>query len=69
MNMNVEINGQSHQIPETCTLEKLLELHAIEAGSGLGLAVNQRVIAQQQWSQTRLKDGDRVLIIRPFQGG
>ncbi len=36
---------------------------------GIALALNGAVVPRARWSQHTLKEGDRVELVRPLQGG
>jgi sulfur carrier protein len=65
------LNGQPVPLPSPSTLDVLLG--ALPLGSvamvGVAVAVNYEVIPRSQWSQTKLRPGDRVELIRAVQGG
>ncbi len=65
------LNGQPTPLPIPSTLDVLLHtLSTAPSGAvGVAVAVNQEVIPRSQWSQTALKPGDRVELIRAVQGG
>lgn len=65
---SVDVNGQVRELAPQCTLSDLvadLEL----AGQPLALAVNRAVVPRQRWSEHRLRDGDKVDIVRAIGGG
>ncbi|MCW9706961.1 sulfur carrier protein ThiS [Fodinibius salsisoli] len=67
--MDIKLNGNSTQTNAQTVKELLKETgQDLEAG-GMAVAVNESVVAKEQWSARRLEEGDRVEVIRATQGG
>ncbi|OGH03637.1 MAG: thiamine biosynthesis protein ThiS [Candidatus Lambdaproteobacteria bacterium RIFOXYD1_FULL_56_27] len=52
--------------------ENLFEFLALQGAcerKGIAVAVNEEVIAKEDWLQFALQPGDQILIIQPTQGG
>lgn len=64
----VEVNGKPCQVPPGQTLAGLLEQLGL-TGQGMALAVNREVVPRQQWPQWRLREQDRIDIVRAIGGG
>lgn len=64
--MNIYVNDEETQVAADSTLQSFLS--SVAAGN-LAVAVNETVIAQDQWSGYTLQENDRVLLIAPVQGG
>ena len=65
--MKITVNGDSHEVSGR-TLEAVL----IELGYGeakVATAVNEAFVPAASRAQTELKDGDRLEIVAPRQGG
>jgi sulfur carrier protein len=65
--MKITVNGDSHEV-SGMTLEAVL----IELGYGeakVATAVNEAFVPAASRAQTELKDGDRLEIVAPRQGG
>ena len=67
--MNIIINQQSRDIPDQCTLEQLLSQVLGIPVAGLAVAVDQTVIPSTDWPAYRLREADKVMLIRATQGG
>lgn len=67
--VEVFINQQKFQLPETGTLAGVLPLLHIQQADGVAIAVNEVVISRGEWEECVLKNGDRVFVIRATQGG
>ena len=67
--MRVYVNDEDIEIEEGATVSSLLGKMALEARSGVAVAVNDEVISRSDWSRQSLAVGDRVLLIAPIQGG
>jgi len=67
--MKLIVNGEQINTEEE-TLEKLLRVFDLKGSEkGVAVAVNDTVVAREQWSAYRLNAKDRVEIIRATQGG
>lgn len=67
--IEVSINQQTFQLPETGTLADVLPLLHIQQADGVAIAVNQVVVSRGEWEQYALRAGDSVFVIRATQGG
>jgi len=67
--MNIFINGQSHQVAISCTVEQALTLANIELNTSFALAVNQTFVGKPAYATTWLNENDSVDIMLPIQGG
>jgi sulfur carrier protein len=67
--MEVLVNNQPIQTPDSCTLEKLMPLLGISDTRGLAVAVNEQVIAKTNWLSYELLPEDKVMLIKATQGG
>ncbi|HVU95107.1 MAG TPA: sulfur carrier protein ThiS [Puia sp.] len=65
----VSINQQKFQFPENGCLADVLPLLQIVQSDGIAIAVNEAVIPRSQWAGWRLREADRVFVIRATQGG
>lgn len=67
--MTIFINDNPTQLPEkNMTLADLVKWKEIPA-QGTAVAVNDKLIKQESWSVTNLKELDRVTIISAAFGG
>ena len=65
----IRINGESEPLG-AATLEALLAEKAVDSGQrGIAVALNGAVVPRAAWSETRLKPGDNIEIVRAKQGG
>ena len=67
--MEVFINNQAQTIDPTADLLSLLRVQGISDQKGIAVALNNAVIPRTGWSNTILRSGDRITIIRATQGG
>ena len=65
--MKIIINGQTKEFSENTTLSELLKEMLLE-GKVMAAAVNMEIVKQDNWSQHRLKDGDKLELL-DFVGG
>ena len=68
--MQLTVNGQEQSVDDVSTLRDLLiEMNFSTKQKGIAVAVNAEVIARAMWADTRLCNGDRLVIIHAVQGG
>lgn len=65
--MVLTVNGEQRDVSARTVPDLLAELGY--KGSFFAVAVNQTVVPRRQWSARSLKDGDRIEIVTPRQGG
>lgn len=66
--MKASINGQEHELPDGLTVAQLLvRLQAPERG--IAVAKNDRVVRRSTFEKERVREGDRIEIIRAVAGG
>jgi sulfur carrier protein len=69
MSAMIEINGEAQSIAAT-VLSDVLRTRGIEpAARGFAVAVNGTLVPRLRWTETTLKTGDTVDIVRAFAGG
>jgi len=68
--MEISINQQKKQFTEApANLAILLEKEFPDLKGGIAVALNNRVVPKDQWSNTTLQAEDQILIIKATQGG
>jgi len=66
--MKVSINGEIKEFDrDSLTIQELLEI--IDYGKGIAIALNETFILKTKYQDTTIKDGDRLDILSPVQGG
>lgn len=65
--MDLIVNGEAKRVSAQSVRALLMEL-AYE-GSFFAVAVNQTVVPRRDWDARVLKDGDKIEIVSPRQGG
>jgi sulfur carrier protein len=65
--MNVLINKLPHDLPERASLADAIS--ALSPALPFAAAVNMQFVPKASYSQTLLKPGDQIEIIRPVTGG
>jgi len=65
--MNIFVNGNKECI-EPCTLEQLIACKKLNAGA-LVIELNQKIIKQEFWPTTELKEDDRLEMLSFVGGG
>jgi sulfur carrier protein len=67
--MDILINNKTVSIPEYATVTTVLTHANIPAQRGVAVAVNSNVVPCAEWEQYKLKENDKVMIIKATQGG
>jgi sulfur carrier protein len=66
----VNVNGEAEAAVVGASVLDLLLAKGIDpAARGTAVALNDAVLPRARWPEHRLAAGDRVEIVRPFQGG
>lgn len=66
--ISVSLNGQSHHINEGTVLNDAIS-HWGYGEQLFAIAINDTFIARNQYQETLLKEGDRIDVVSPMQGG
>ena len=66
--MKIQINGKPH-VTEHTRLDVILIEFVTTDGSPFAIAVNETFVAKSLYKKTFLKEGDRIEILTPMQGG
>ncbi len=66
--IQIQFNGQPHQVPAGTTIERLLEQFKMEPRY-VAVEVNLALIPRGQHAQYVLKDGDRLEVVTLVGGG
>lgn len=66
--MTLQINGEPREFDSPLTIAGLVERLAMKADR-LAIELNLNIVRRDQWSQTELKDGDRLEIVHFVGGG
>ena len=66
--MKISINGEIREFnEESLTIDKILDI--LEYKTGIAVALNETFIIKTKYRDTVVKDGDRLDILSPIQGG
>ena len=65
--MRVTVNGEPREISSASVAALLGELDY--EGTHFAIALNYEVLPRSRWADTFLKNGDKIEIITPRQGG
>ena len=66
--MRVLVNGEPMELPEGLSVDDLLLQLKIKR-EYTAVALNREITPKTQYADTRLKDGDKVEVVRPMGGG
>jgi len=67
--IKVSVNNAVKKLEEGTSVLQALEVLGYEGSAMLGVAVNQTFVSKDNWSQTELKENDKVDILNPVSGG
>lgn len=67
--MKILVNGKETELTAENKLISLIQLLSLQEKKGIAVAVNDEVVMKKNWSETNLKQNDKVLIIQAAQGG
>jgi len=63
------VNSKVEQVPSNQILEEYLKGRGMDTSRGAAIAVNNCVIARNEWRGCILHENDQILIIQATQGG
>lgn len=68
--MKIVLNGNEKDVNDGTSLFDLLKQSKIKNGKpGVAVAINNDVISHSEWENIKLKQNDRIEVIRAVQGG
>jgi sulfur carrier protein len=67
--MRIEFNGEPIETSEQLSLFQLLEQYKLQDRKGIAVAVDNNVVPRQQWTETLLDDGKKIVVFTAAQGG
>mgnify|MGYP001319592697 CR=1 FL=1 len=67
--MKITLNDENFEISEGATISLLLKKLEKNDFNGWALAVNEVVVAVDDFENTFLSEGDRILFVQATQGG
>ena len=65
--MNLTINGED-RVVSAATLSELVELLGMRADR-VAIELNREIVPRDRWSETRLREGDKLEIVHFVGGG
>ena len=66
--INVIINGEEHQFPNSLSLTELLQ-HLKLSSSRVAVELNQAVVRRSLWNETKISHNDKIEIVHFVGGG
>jgi len=66
--MVVSVNGRAVELPDGISVDGLLD-HLRVTREYTAVAINREITPKARYADTRLKDGDKVEVVRPMGGG
>jgi sulfur carrier protein len=66
--MTVVVNGERRELQEEATVADVVRSLA-DVERGVAVALDGEVVPRSTWATTRLRDGQRLEVLRAVQGG
>jgi len=66
--VQITVNGEVMEVADGLSIEGLLATLGVKR-EFTAVAVNREIARRQEFESIRLKDGDRVEVVRPMGGG
>ncbi len=66
--MHLFINGEDKTFSDALTLAQLVEQLGMK-GDRVAVELNREIVSRAQWTETTLKDGDRLEVVHFVGGG
>lgn len=66
--IEIKVNGKSRELENSMCLSEFLAAEGV-VETNIAVAVNNRLVAKQNWESTTINDGDQVVIIKASYGG
>jgi thiamine biosynthesis protein ThiS len=64
----ISVNGDPHEVPEGCTLERLLAILEMQDRK-VAVAINRGIVPRAYRAAHVIEDGDRIEILEAVGGG
>lgn len=64
----ISVNGDPREVPEGCTLERLLGLLDLK-DRRVAVAINRGIVPRARYAASVIEDGDRIEILEAVGGG
>ncbi len=66
--LTIQINGETRELQEAVTVQQFIQDIGISSRA-LAVAVNSEIVPRSEFDRVRLRDRDRIEIIRAVGGG
>ncbi len=66
--MNINVNGESHNVPENCSAKALVEMLNMQ-NDKIAMEVNREIVPRSQYDVFTLNENDQIEIVRAIGGG
>jgi sulfur carrier protein len=66
--MNIQLNGESQNIPDNSTAQTLVDFLGL-GGKRLAMELNREIVPRSVYADTLLHEGDQVEIVHAIGGG
>lgn len=66
--MNINVNGESHDVPEDCSARSLVEILGMQ-NDKIAMEVNREIVPRSQYDDFTFSENDQIEIVRAIGGG
>jgi sulfur carrier protein len=67
--MNIYVNSKLQEIAPEATIGDALTILNIASQKGIAIAINNNVVPKTEWTNHKLREDDKVTLIKATQGG
>ena len=67
--MEIFINSRPKSLPDSITVQQLLNEEIPDKQKGIAIAINNKVVPKTDWESKTIVDKDNIIIIKATQGG
>ena len=64
----ISVNGDPHEVPDDCTLERLLGMLEMQHRR-VAVAINRGIVPRTRYGAIKIEEGDRIEILEAVGGG
>ena len=66
--MEIIVNGEDKQVPDSCTAQKLVEIMGL-TGKRIAMEVNLEIVPRSTYNSHTFNAGDKIEIVHAVGGG
>ena len=68
MSLSITLNGETHEIPEATTLDRLIDIFSLPK-QRIAVELNNQVVRRVDWPATPVGDRDKIEVVHFVGGG